>query len=71
MQTKEEVGKRLRECRLGLGYTQSEVANLMGIKQPVYQRFEKGVFECNYSQLIKLADIYEVSIDYLLGRSEF
>ena len=71
MFTKEDVGKRLRECRLGLGYTQAEIANLMGVKQPVYQRFEKGIFECNYTQLIKLADIYDVSIDYLLGRSEF
>ena len=71
MFTKEDVGKRLRECRLGLGYTQAEIANLMDVKQPVYQRFEKGIFECNYTQLIKLADIYDVSIDYLLGRSEF
>lgn len=71
MQTKEEVGNRMRECRTGLGYTQTEVARLMGVKQPVYQRFEKGVFECNYNQLIKLADIFEVSVDYLLGRSEF
>jgi transcriptional regulator with XRE-family HTH domain len=71
MQTKEEVGRRMHESRLGLGSTQAEVAELMGVKQPVYQRFEKGVFECNYNQLIKLADIYEVSIDYLLGRSEF
>lgn len=71
MCTKEEVGKRMRECRLGLGYTQAEIASLMGVKQPVYQRFEKGTFECNYSQLVKLADIYDVTIDYLLGRSEY
>ncbi len=71
MHTKESVGKRLRECRLGLGYTQAEVAELMGVKQPVYQRFEKGTFECNYIQLVKLADIYDVSIDYLLGRAEY
>ncbi len=71
MFTKEDVGKRLRESRLGLGYTQAEIATLMGVKQPVYQRFEKGVFECNYTQLITLANIYDVSIDYLLGRSEY
>ncbi|MBQ3219483.1 MAG: helix-turn-helix transcriptional regulator [Clostridia bacterium] len=68
---KEEVGKRFRECRLGLGYTQAEIAEMMGVKQPVYQRFEKGIFECNYTQLVKLADIYDVTVDYLLGRSEF
>lgn len=71
MNMKEEVGKRFRECRLGLGYTQAEIAEMMGVKQPVYQRFEKGIFECNYTQLVKLADIYDVTVDYLLGRSEF
>ena len=50
---------------------QAEIAELMGVKQPVYQRFEKGTFECNYIQLVKLADIYDVSIDYLLGRTEY
>jgi transcriptional regulator with XRE-family HTH domain len=71
MHTKEAVGKRFRECRLGLGYTQAEIASLLGVKQPVYQRFEKGVFECNYSQLVKLSEIFDVSIDFLLGKTEF
>lgn len=67
---KEEVGKRLKDCRTAMRLTQRDVAKLMGVAQPVYQRFEKGVFECNYEQLVKLADIFDVTTDYLLGRTD-
>lgn len=68
---KEEVGKRLKECRLSSGLTQTQVAEKLGVAQPVYLRFEKGRFECNYEQLVKLSTLFDVSIDYLLGKSEF
>ena len=64
---KSEVGKRLLLCRKGLGLTQKQVAEMLNVAQPVYQRFEKGTFECSYEQLVKLAQIYDVSTDYLLG----
>lgn len=68
---KEEVGKRLCECRLSLGLTQAQVAAKLGVAQPVYLRFEKGQYECNYEQLVKLSVIFDTSIDYLLGKSDF
>lgn len=68
---KEAVGKRLKECRTVMKLTQRDVAKLMGVAQPIYQRFEKGIFECNYEQLVKLADIFDVTTDYLLGRKDF
>ena len=67
---KEQVGKKLFECRKAIGMTQKQVAELLGVAQPVYQRFEKGTFECNYEQLCKLSDIFDVSIDFLLGKSD-
>ncbi len=67
---KEEVGKRLFDCRKAIGLTQKQVAEALGVAQPVYQRFEKGTFECNYEQLAKLAELFDVSVDYLLGRAE-
>ena len=67
---KEEVGKRMYECRKVLNLTQKQVADMLGVKQPVYQRFEKGVFECSYDQLVKLSDIFGVSTDYLLGKGD-
>ena len=68
---KEEVGKKLKECRTAMGLTQRDVAKLLGVAQPIYQRFEKGVFECDYRQLVALCDIFDVSCDYLLGRKEY
>ena len=67
---KEDVGKRFKECRKVLNLTQKEVADKLGVAQPVYQRFEKGIFECNYSQLVTLSDIFGVSTDYLLGKED-
>lgn len=67
---KEEVGKRLYDCRKTLGLTQEDVAKHLGVAQPVYQRFEKGVFECNYEQLCKLSELFDVSIDFLLGKAD-
>lgn len=68
---KEEVGNRLRECRLSLGLTQTQIAQKLGVAQPVYSRFENGQFECTYEQLIMLSNIFDTSIDYLLGKCDF
>ncbi len=68
---KEQVGKRLKECRLSMGLTQAQVADKLGVAQPVYLRFEKGKFECNYEQLVKLSTIFDTSIDYLLGKIDY
>lgn len=68
---KVEVGNRLKECRISLKMSQREVADLLGVAQPVYQRFEKGIFECNYDQLSKLCEIYDVSLDYLFGKKDY
>lgn len=67
---KEQVGQRLLECRKACKLTQKQVAELLDVAQPVYQRFESGVFECNYEQLVKLSTIFDVSIDYLLGKAD-
>ena len=67
---KDEVGKRLLDCRKALNLTQKQVAEVLGVAQPVYQRFEKGIFECNYDQLVKLSDLFGVSVDYLLGKAD-
>ena len=67
---KEEVGKRFSECRKALNLTQKEVATRLGVAQPVYQRFEKGIYECNYSQLVALSNIFDVSVDHLLGKAD-
>lgn len=48
--------------------TQTDIANYLGIKQSSYQNYENGLTEPNISNLCKLADLYSVSLDYLVGR---
>ena len=67
----EIVCRRLKECRVACGLTQTEVAKDIGVSQPVYSRYENGVCECTYIQLAKLCDLFDVSADYILGRVDF
>ncbi len=59
---------RLIEQRKIYGYTQREVAQMLGITQPSYIRYENGTSEPSLETLVKIADIFDVSADYLLGR---
>lgn len=68
---KKEVGKRLKDARLAMKLTQKEVADKLEVAQPVYQRFESGIYECNYEQLVALCDLFDMSLDFLLGRTEY
>ncbi len=71
MSLKNEVGRRLKEARKISGHTQKQVAEKMLMTQQQYSRFENGVFELNYEQLIFLCKLYDVSADYILGIEEF
>ena len=51
------------------GITQKEAAAKLGISQALLSHYEKGIRECGLEFLVKLADYYSVSCDYLLGRS--
>lgn len=48
--------------------TQKELAEYLNTKHQTYGAYEKGINEPNINTLIKLADYYNVSIDYLVGR---
>lgn len=60
---------QLKELRAEKGYSQTEMANILGISQPAYANYERGARQADYDTLSKLAEIFNVSIDYLLGRS--
>ena len=60
---------RLLEQRKFYGYTQRDMAKLLNITQPSYIRYENGTSEPSQENLIKIADLFDVSLDYLLGRS--
>ena len=63
--------ERLIEQRKLNKMTQREVADYLNIKQPSYIRYEKGDAEPSFENLVKIADLFDVSADYLLGRSTF
>ncbi len=61
--------KRIRDLREDNDKTQQEIANFLGMKQPQYYRYETGSRDVPSDILIKLADYYGVSVDYILGRT--
>ena len=63
--------KNLMEQRKLNKLTQRKVANILGISQPSYIRYENGSAEPTLENLVKLADLFDVSVDYLLGRKEY
>lgn len=61
--------QRLKDLREDHELTQENVANLLGIRQTVYSRYERGLQNIPLEQLLFLADYYHVSTDYILGRT--
>ena len=61
--------KRVRELREDHDLTQRQVAAILGLTQPQYFRYEQGYRDLPTDILIKLADLYHTSTDYILGRS--
>ncbi|RGX54374.1 transcriptional regulator [Anaerotruncus sp. AF02-27] len=64
----EVVGKLLTKYRLKRGYTQQEISDAIGIAQQTYAGYESGRHEPGIEILVRLADIYEISLDLLTGR---
>ena len=61
---------RLRACRKNINKTQREVSYDLGLTVSGYQGYELGNREPNHETTIKIADYFDVSIDYLVGRSD-
>ena len=63
--------QRIRDLREDHDLTQKEVAGLLGIQQTVYSRYERGFQNIPLEHLLFLADYYQVSTDYILGRTNY
>ncbi|MEF9971672.1 MAG: helix-turn-helix transcriptional regulator [Oscillospiraceae bacterium] len=59
--------KRLEDLRCDHDLTQIKVAEYLNMHYGVYSRYEKGIREIPVWALIKLSELYEVSVDYILG----
>lgn len=62
--------RRVYDLREDRDYTQKKVAAYLEIHPNVYRRYEKGIRSFPVEYIIKLADFYGVSTDYLLGRTD-
>lgn len=67
---REILAKRLKECRTNRGMTQQEVAIYCDITEKTYQNYELMTREPKLEILIRIADYYDVSLDWLVGRSD-
>ena len=61
--------KNLRGIREDRDIRQKEIAQYLNVSQNTYSQYETGVISLTAEVLIKLADFYNVSIDYLLDRT--
>ena len=61
---------RLKELRLSRGVSQLKLALELNMNQNSISRYENGVREADYRTLIAFADYFQVSLDYLLERTE-
>ncbi len=63
---RQEIGKRLRLIRERLGITQAEVGEKLGIQSQHVSKYERGETVPTWENLIKLTEIYDVNINWLL-----
>lgn len=66
----EQFSERLRRMRRRKGMSQEVLAGLSGLSRSTVVRYERGDMEPTMVALIALADVFDVTIDYLIGRSE-
>ena len=62
--------KRIKKLRGETGLTQEEFSNRLGIARTTYSGYERGTSEPDIATLLKFADYFDVTIDYLVGRTD-
>lgn len=62
--------QRLKDLREDNDMKQAQISELLGIQQTVYSRYERGAQNIPIEHLLFLADYYNVSTDFILGRTD-
>ena len=63
--------KRLKELRKENLLSQNQVAKTLGITQQSYARYESDTSEPSFEILVEISNLFEVSCDYLLGKTDY
>ena len=61
---------RIRDLRMDRGFTQEEVARVLHVSQNTYSQYEIGTTRYPLDAVVKLAEFYGVSVDYLVGLTD-
>ncbi|MEE1280567.1 MAG: helix-turn-helix transcriptional regulator [Oscillospiraceae bacterium] len=67
---REKLAARLKQCRKEKGFTQAQVAIYCDITEKAYQNYELMTREPKLEILVRIADLFKVSLDYLAGRTD-
>ncbi len=65
----EEMGKRIKQLRLEKEWTGVKMSTKIGVDQSYYSKIEKGKHEIKLEKLYEIANIFNVSLDYLTART--
>ena len=66
-----KFNEQLSNLRLENGMTRAKLAERLNVSIRLISYWENGQRECDFDMLIKIADLFSVSLDYLLGRKEY
>ena len=65
-----QFNERIKTIRIEKGFTQKEFAMLINVPERAYQYYESGARKPNLDKIIEIADKLNLSIDYLVGRTD-
>lgn len=65
-----KISDRLKELRAEKNLSQNKLSELLGITRTTYANYEQGTREPSIEMIIKFCDFFDVSADYLIGRSD-
>ena len=68
---KNKFSEQLYSLRKEVGVSRVEMAETLNVSVRLISYWENGQRECDFDMLIKIADLFSVSIDYLLGRKDY
>ena len=63
--------EQLTDLRIESNLSRAQLAEKLNVSVRLISYWENGQRECDFDMLIKIADLFSVSVDYLLGRKEF
>ena len=69
MEIAKKIGENIKQARKLKGLTQKEVANHFHMTQQQYSRFENGIFELNYFQIVEICKLLDISPNEIFGFS--